>query len=198
MNKKVISARELALIGLLIVLAAYYFVVQGPVKKQTDEYEMQLAQLQSQVEVAQMRVAEKQRMQDEIDAIMEKYNGNPPLTPEYNNINYIIGELNAIFASTPDYSISFGQEAADESNPNIVRRPISVSFTTDSYKEAISRIKKINASENQYLIQNCSIVRQYSYTNWWGGRVQNSGYSVGLSLLSFEYNVDGITLVGQE
>lgn len=198
LKREVMSLKELILLGILIILAVYYFVVHGPIEKQTAEYESRLAGINSEMQIAQQKAAEKIRMQKSIDAIFAQYDGNPPMIPAYNNINFIMGELNGILGNTYDYHLSFGAETADENNIKIIRRPIAISFSTQKYDDAVAKIKTINESENKYLIQNVSVfdagVNSSLLTNPFGDPVnntQNSGrYDIVMTMTSFEYKAD--------
>ncbi|NLJ69875.1 MAG: hypothetical protein GX328_00225 [Clostridiaceae bacterium] len=201
LKKQILSLKELILLGILIILATYYFVVHGPIKKQTDEYENRLVEIDSELQISQIKAAEMVNMQKSIDAIFDKYDGNPPMTPEYNNTNFIIGELNGILGDTYNYNLSFGAEVVDENNVNIIRRPIDISFSTSNYDDAVAKIKTINESENKYLIQNVSIydsgVTSSGLTDRFGNPVntvnstQDIGrYNVVITMTSFEYNAD--------
>jgi len=198
LKKKILSLKELILLGILIILVVYYFVMHGPIKKQTTEYENRLVEINSELQISQQKAAEKIKMQKSIDAIFAKYNGNPPITPEYNNINYIIGELNGILGDTYDYNLSFGAEVVDENNINIVRRLIDISFSTQEYDDAVAKIKTINESKNKYLIRNVSVydsgVTSSGLTDQFGNPVnssQNSGrYDIVITMTSFEYKAD--------
>ena len=145
------------------------------------------------------KAAEKIKMQSQSCHIAE-YDGNPPMTPEYNNTNFIIGELNGILGNTYDYNLSFGAEVVDENNINIIRRPINISFSTHKYDDAVAKIKTINESENKYLLQNVSVsdagANSSGLTDQSGDPVnstQNSGrYYIVMTMTSFEYNADAV------
>ncbi|NLK01779.1 MAG: hypothetical protein GX314_01765, partial [Clostridiaceae bacterium] len=124
LKREILSLKELILLGILIILAAYYFVFHGSIEKQTTEYKNRLVEINSELQISQQKAAEKIKMRKSIDAIFAEYDGNPPMTPEYNNTNFIIGELNGILGNTYDYNLSFGAEVVDENNINIIRRPI--------------------------------------------------------------------------
>ncbi len=193
LKKEIISAKELALLGILIVLVAYYFVVQGPIASQTKEIERSLSKVNSKIAEAQIKADNMTVMQKAIDEVFDEYGGNPPLLPRYNNMNGIIAELNGILADTVDYDVAFGEEATDETIPNIVRRPISISFTAKSYKSAVSTVREINDSSNRYLITDVSINETKTWSNRWGvfGSAAYGGeysvYGVSITMLSFEY-----------
>jgi hypothetical protein len=120
------------------------------------------------------------------------------MTPEYNNINYIIGELNGILGNTYNYHLSFGAEVVDENYKNIIRRPIVISFSTQKYEDAVAKIKTINESNNKYLIQNVSVydsgAKSSGLTDPFGVPVnstQDTGrYDIVMTMTSFEYKAD--------
>ena len=178
--KKSISLREMILLGILIVLAAYYFVVQGPIASETAELEAQKAQIEVEVEDAQNKLMLKKAMEDEIDKVYEEANGNPRSLPDYNNINTVINELHAILDSTNSYNIVFGDDEADS---YIVRRDIKITYTVRSYSEAISKLDAIRNSNNRYLLEDVAInetaARMYAEEDVY--------YSVSLNMVSFDY-----------
>ena len=198
LKRDILSLKELILLGLLIILVAYYFVVQGPIQKQKAEYETELVKINTELQVAQHKAAEMNKMKKSIDAIFAEYDGNPPMTPEYNNINFIIGELNGILGNTYNYHLSFGAEVADENYKNIIRRPIVISFSTQKYEDAVAKIKTINESQNKYLIQNVSVydsgVNSPSLTDPFGfpgNSTQDRGrYDIVMTMTSFEFKAD--------
>ncbi len=198
LKREVMSLRELILLGFLIIFVAYYFVVHGPIQKQTAEYESKLAEIDLELQIAQQKAVEKIKMQKSIDDIFARYDGNPPMIPEYNNINFIMEELNGILGNTYDYHLSFGAETADENNIKIIRRPIAISFSAQKYDDAVAKIKTINESENKYLIQNFSVfdsgVNSSGLINQFGNpvnNIQDSGrYDIVMTMTSFEYKAD--------
>ena len=198
LKRDILSLKELILLGVLIIIVAYCFVVQGPIQKQTTEYETRLVKINSELQAVQQKAADKNRMKKSIDAIFAKYDGNPPMTPEYNNINYIIGELNGILGNTYNYHLSFGAEVVDENYKNIIRRPIVISFSTQKYEDAVAKIKTINESNNKYLIQNVSVydsgAKSSGLTDPFGVPVnstQDTGrYDIVMTMTSFEYKAD--------
>lgn len=179
MNKP-ISLREMILLGILIILAAYYFVVQGPIAKETEELEAERTRVEMNIEDAQSQLMLKKAMEAEIDKTFEKENGEPRSLPDYNNINTVINELHAILDSSTSYNIVFGN---DEESSYIVRRDIKITYTVRSYKEAISKLDAIRNSSNRYLLEDVAI-------NEASGRVigtDDVSYSVSLNMVSFDY-----------
>ena len=63
-------------------------------------------------------------------------------------------ELHTILADTRDYSLSFGTVDASQS---IVRREISVSFTSDSYNAAKAVLRRLHGSLYRCMLNDITI-----------------------------------------
>ena len=190
LNKN-LSIRELILIGILIIAAAYYFVVQGPIARETEELEAEKSTLQTTIAYQTSRLAQQQAMQAEVDEVIDRSSGNPDVLPDYNNLNNIILELNTLLANSSSFNVSFG---TDTNTDGIVRRAISVKYETTDYDEAVSILDEIESSPNRYKVGNVSITRQayYSGTGFaWIVDDDDQGYeytyAVSCSITSFEY-----------
>lgn len=184
MNKP-ISMREMILLGILIILAAYYFVVQGPIAKETQQLEAEKAEIELRLDEAQTKLTQKKAMEAELEKVFEESNGKPNSLPDYNNINNVINELHAILDSAVSYNITFGD---DEEDSYIVRRDIKITYKVRSYKDATARLDAIRKSSNGYLLEDVSITETDS-------RIVNSPdqevmYSVSLNMISFDYKAE--------
>lgn len=182
MKKSVMSLRELILLGILIVLAAYYFVVQGPIAKETEALENARAQVDAELDTEQDRLLMKGAMERELEAVFAAAGGNPEALPDYNNINNVINELHAILDSSRSYNIVFGD---DEEDDYVVRREIKINYRVKSYRSAIARLDAIRNSSNAYLLQDVAIteaaVRNPNSLD------EETEYSVSLTMVSFDY-----------
>lgn len=180
MNRNV-SLREIILLGVLLILAVYYFVLQGPVAKETAELQASRVQVQTELEEAETKLMLKKNM----EAALEESFGegsNPVALPDHDNVNNIINELNTILSTTSGYNISFGDE---ETDVYVVRREIRITCKVKSYKAATALIDDIRSSSNGYLIKDVAISEASSR----GGNNLDveQGYSVSLTITSFEY-----------
>ena len=171
--KKVFSIKELALIGILIVVAAYYFVVQGPVASQTAELTRSGAELQSQIDISQVKAAEISRMQSELDKIYERAGGEPQSLASYSNNKVLLQELNVYMDMAEEFDISFGSETITD---NVMRREINISYKTLSKEAAEYIAELIEDSRNTYLI-----------TGFAANADSSSHWSATLSLVNYEY-----------
>lgn len=180
--KKTISIREMILLGVLIILAAYYFVVQGPIAKETEELENARVQVEAEIEEAQSLLTVKKAMEKAIEETFEAAGGNPTALPDYNNINNVINELHAILDSTVSYNIVFGD---DEEDGYVVRREIKITYKVKTYDAAIARLDAIRNSRNGYLIEDVAISETTSWTAI--NLDEENVYSVSLTMVSFDY-----------
>lgn len=176
MNRN-ISIRELALLGVLIILAAYYFVVQGPVAKDTEELTQNRTTLQSQIDEGNIKLAAMQEMQSELDEIYDEADGNPQALADYSNNKVLLNELNTILNMADKFDVSFG---AVSFNDNIMRREISISFETQSKDAAEFIAEAIESSPNAYLITGFSSSCNDSSGVW----------SSTMSLVNYEFVTD--------
>lgn len=177
--KRSISPRELLLLGFLIIVTTYYFVIQGPIKKQTQELEAQKVQIQNDITNILPEVDKKQKMEEEIDRVFEK-DPNPTSIADYDNIQNIILEMNAIFDTGDNsYKIQYatGSEVVYENN--IVERWIKISFTAPSYDDALDRIMDLHDSTHKYQI-----------TNLYVSDAKSGACSVSITLVDYEFAND--------
>lgn len=147
--KRIISIRELALLGVLIVLAAYYFVVQGPVARETEELASQKVTLENQITDATITVASMNKMQEELDAIYAESGGSPQVLSDYSNNRVLLQELNIILNMADEFDVSFGDVSFTD---NVMRREITISLTTQTKEAAEFIVNSIESSSNTYLV----------------------------------------------
>ena len=120
MTKRQLTVREKLLLGLLAVTAlvsGYLMLFYNPMLQKRDRMRAEIETCQSQLELAQIRVAEKQRMERELKELFEK---DPPprsLAP-YDNSQAVMLELHGILSAAEDYSLAFSTVEAEESIAN--------------------------------------------------------------------------------
>ena len=171
--KRDVQTSELVFLGLLILIAAYLFLVQIPIHNQMNELKEREAYLQDQITVLQTKTASRNTMKAAVDKAFADANGKPRAIPEYNNISVVTQELNQIFSSSVNYNITFG---ADKVDKTVVRRNIQISFTENSYNAVVDKLNKITKSNNLYLINTLNI-----------NPSKDGQYSVSMALTNFEY-----------
>ena len=84
-------------------------------------------------------------------------------------------ELNSILASTQDYSLSFSTVDASQT---IVRRSISIAFTTDSYASAKAVLQQLHDSAYRCMLDSVNLNL---------GRDAQSPVTVSGTIVFFEY-----------
>ena len=175
--RRQLTTREwllLALLGVLLLVSGYMLLFYMPQTAQRDRCLQEAADRRVEIEAAQLRLEEKRRMEQELEALFSS--GTPPLSiADYDNLQPVMFELNAILAATEDYSLSFS--TVDASQP-IVRRSISMSFTTGSYASAKAVLQQLHDSAFRCMLDSVTITL---------GQGERDAVSVSGSIVFFEY-----------
>lgn len=135
------STRETVLIlvlVLLLVVACYYFLVVKNVSDTVAANNEQLAGIEMNIGVQESLAADRARMKAELDEL-----GDDETLPEvavYDNIRNELNELNTLLGSATTYNLSFGQPTVEG---QLVRRTVTVSFTTPSYASALEVVRQL-------------------------------------------------------
>ena len=100
----------------------------------------------------------------------------PPLSiADYDNLQPVMFELNSILASTQDYSLSFSTVDASQT---IVRRSISLSFTTGTYESAKAVLQQLHDSAFRCMLDSVNVNV---------GQGERNAVSVNGTIVFFEY-----------
>lgn len=153
--RRSLTAREWILLGVLAVLAlasGYVMLFYLPTTSQRDTAREETELYQLQTEAAQLRLAEKRRMERELDALFAQE--EPLGLAAYDNLQAVMFELHGILDQTREYSLSFGTVDTEQS---IVRRSISLTFTSGSYEEAKSILQQLDDSAFRCMLSDLSI-----------------------------------------
>lgn len=175
--KRQLSARELILIGMLLVLilvGGYVLLFYMPMNSELDRLAQEQASCEDQLQVAQVQLEDKHRMERELEEIFAA-NPNPLSIAPYDNLQPVMFELNGVLQSTPEYTLSFGTVDTEES---IVRRRIQLTYTSGSYESAKQVLQQLHDSAYRCMLDDVSISI---------GEQDESGVSVNASLVFFEY-----------
>ena len=182
---------SLIILGLLVIAAAYYFVVQGPIARQTEACEANIAMMNDQIAVLEPQVTQKKQWEKELEELRTKSDGEIPTIAEYDNIINLMAEFNIIFDAARSYSFTFSDETIAE---NIVTRNIQLSFSTDSYATAVRLIRALHDSEYLYVIRNISIgIKRPSFSYYddlyWDYRTGTDGvFDISMTLTDYEFH----------
>lgn len=175
--KRALTAREWVLLGLLGIIAlvsGYLLLYYNPMTLRRDAAIADAALYDDQTEAANLRVAQKRRMERELEEIFAEDDSPKSLAP-YDNVQPVMVELNSILAAAEDYSLSFGTVNDQE---RIVRRSISLSFTSGDYRAAKAILQKLHDSDFRCMLENVTVSL--------GG--EGSSVSVNSTIVFFEYN----------
>ena len=175
MNRS-LTAREwtlLALLGVLALVSGYLLLFYTPVTQRRDDALAAAELCRMDLEAAQVRLAEKQRMEQVLDTLFAK-NSDPVSLAPYDNIQPVMFELHGILSAAQDYSLSFRSVDATGS---IVRRGIALSFTSGSYVGARAILQQLHDSAYRCMVDGLSLSM--------GSR--DGPVSVSATLVYFEY-----------
>lgn len=135
----------LIILGLLLVLVVYYYLVDLPLRSETQRLESERVGLEADVAVAEAKVAEYQRMEEQL----AKLGNSATYMESYNNRTNEINFLNDLLSSTAAYSISFSPVTVDG---NQVRREFQLAYTCGSYSQAMDILGKLTYGHYRCLI----------------------------------------------
>lgn len=155
--KRKMTTREWILLGVLVVLAlvsGYVMLFYMPTTAARDNALAEAESYRNQLAAAQVRLAEKQRMERELNEIAQ--NPSSVGLPDYDNIQPLMEELSAILSAAQSYSLSF---ATPDTSESIVTREVSVSFTCDSYIAAKGVLQRLHDSQYRCMLNNINISR---------------------------------------
>lgn len=175
--KRSLTAREWILLGVLAAVAAvsgYVMLFYLPVTAQRDAAREETELCRLQVEAAQVRLEEKRRMERELKDLFAG-EVEPVRLANYDNLQPVMLELNTVLSGTEDYSLSF---STVDTSQTIVRRSISLSFTSGSYEAARATLRQLCGSAYRCLLDSVDLSI---------GRESGGSVSVNGVLLFFEY-----------
>lgn len=174
--KRKLTAREwmlLGIFGILVIGCGYIMLFYNPTTSARDAALAEVEVCKEQIQMAQIHLTEKQRMERELDELFAQ-NPNPLPLADYDNLQPVMVELKAILESTQNFSLNFSTVDASKS---LVRREISVNFTCDSYAIAKKVLQQLHDSTFRCMLNNVSISL---------GQTADSKASVNGSIVFFE------------
>lgn len=144
----------LVLLTVMVIAIGYFKLILEPINNNIENYQTMAANEQDQVLINQTLIQQKKQMEKELEALFE--NGDPTPIPVYDNSVPLLRELHQILDATPDYSLNFsGTSAMDVSY--LIRRPVSMTFRTQTYAQARQILNKLHNSDNVNAISDLSI-----------------------------------------
>lgn len=147
--RKEFTKREkimLLVLAVLVIGIGYYKFVLQPINDKVSEYKNMESEVQLEYEQNQIKAARVSIMEKEIEEAKAK--GIRRTIAAYDNSANLMPELYRIMKSTIDYSMDFGEIVFEDT---VVRRPVSITYETSTYKQARAIIDKLYKS--QYAMQ---------------------------------------------
>ena len=178
MNRSLAPREWLLLAVLLVVLliSSYLMFFYLPMSTERDNLRRDIESTGLELEAAQIRVENKQRMERELAEIFAQ-NPNPIGLAHYDNLQAVMLELHTILNAADDYALSF---STVDSTQKIVRRSISLNFTSSSYAAARQILQRLDNSAYRCMLESLTISLNQS---------RNRGSSVAVNgvIVFFEY-----------
>ena len=151
LNRK-FTSREAAVILILVAVILgyfYYYVVYQNFETELAKYDAE--QVQDEIALEQMKVARLQKMKEDL----ENEGPSDSILGVYNNQSE---ELSALAGILEGKATGINMDWGDpELNGSIVRRDVTISFSTGSFEEAGDLVKQIADCEYTLLIVNMSM-----------------------------------------
>ncbi|MDU7338255.1 MAG: hypothetical protein E7L17_09085 [Clostridium sp.] len=134
--KRPLSKRELVLLAVLVVVAlfaGYFQLFLGPVESKKAQAQERLVQAQdAEIEEA-AKLQQMQKMQSKLDKLNSSQEYLSTGIPNYDNIDNVIVQLDAILSAAGEYHLTFSNVTYGD---DMVLRPIQMSFTASNYAAA--------------------------------------------------------------
>lgn len=186
-NSRSFSRREKVLLLFLVLLllgSAYFFFVHQPVTEALERCAQQTESLNTDITILTAKKQKQDEMQAELDEI--KAQGNPPIVPDYDNLDKTMSFLYSVISSTLDYKLSVQSTQTASDNSNIVRRSMTLRFTCPDYWIAKEAIQKLQDSPYCCRLGAASITRSTSKTS---RSILDGAVVVNLNITFFEHIV---------
>lgn len=151
-----LSLRERFLLIALAVVAAvcaYVLLFHMPMARRTEELNARIAQAEELSAQLEARLAEQHRMEAELEQLAAREDAPAPM-PEYDNLQAVLVELNAVLAGCREYSISFQGEQTEDS---VYCRRVTIPFSCGSYEEARTVLQRLHDSPLRSLLEDVTL-----------------------------------------
>lgn len=187
----VLTRREkiaLLVIVLLALLAGWYIGIYTPIQNRITEADT--TDLESQMELEQMKSARIKSMQTEID---ENKAAGAPIVPTYNNFKQELDELNQVYGHAYDFDFAFSEPQWDGQT---VRRDISVSCRAENYDGAVELMRQILKGPYRSMIHDVSIISGSLVNADFISNIKKGRVFLSFTMTYFETTADSESLEG--
>ena len=155
---KAFTRRErvlLVIMSIVLLCGAYFFLVHQPVEAQKANLISAAAEAENERILLDAKLTKIAEMEAELAGLPD----NLAPTPDYDNLQPVVNHLNAVMASTLDYTMSF-QPAVMPEEGRIVRRAIDMTFTCSDYAAAHDIITQLHYGPFRCQLDNLSVSAQ--------------------------------------
>lgn len=143
----------LAVLAALVVACVYFLLVLQPALSSVATADERVSTIQSEIAVQEAMASQKAAMEAEI-AAAKAAGKQESILPAFDNSKAEVRELDSMLSQAKSYDISFAQP---DTSTNPVRRSVSISFTTSSYDDAYSTLKKLVGCRFSCLVTDISV-----------------------------------------
>lgn len=147
----------LVILSLMIIGICYYKFLLEPINDQIEQYNQMAAGEQDIITQNMALIQKKKEMEQELEAIFAENPDSDPI-PNYDNSGVLMVEIHSILEGTVDYTLSFSDTSL-LSGGYLLRRPLELEFSVDTYSQARSIINRLHDSKNINQISDLSITR---------------------------------------
>lgn len=147
----------LVILSLMIIGICYYKFLLEPINDQIEQYNQMAAGEQDIITQNMALIQKKKEMEQELEAIFAE-NPDPDPIPSHDNSGVLMVEIHSILEGTVDYTLSFSDTSL-LSGGYLLRRPLELEFSVDTYSQARSIINRLHDSKNINQISDLSITR---------------------------------------
>ena len=173
MRKLTLRERVLLVcLGVVAVISAYLLLFAQPMDRRQEQAQAQLDQAQELADQLAGRVAEQQRMEQELIRL-EKEGGGLPAMPVYDNLQAVMNTLHTTLAGCQEYSLSFQGSSGED---HIYRRQVTMPFRCSSYEQAKRVLRQLQDGPLRCLLENVDLAQQ-----------EDGGATVTATMTFFEY-----------
>jgi preprotein translocase subunit SecF len=142
-NREFTTREKIMLLVLAVVLLAvgYFRFFLTPLQSEIETQQQRQAEVEDSVLLAEKKLMTQKQMQSKIDELKESGTVPDAEVAEYDNIENVMLQLNAILSQADEYSLSFDAVSTDDNGT--VTRPVELTFTASSYTAARSIINNL-------------------------------------------------------
>lgn len=155
--RRAFTTREKILLVILVVMLiaiGYFKLILEPINNSIANFQAMTGAEQDEMVRDSVILRKMQEMRRELEEIYASGDSRP--LPAYSNADRLLVELNRILAQAVDCKLNFGATSVLEDNP-IFRRPLELTFTAESYRQARSILDQLHDSDNINQISDLSV-----------------------------------------